>query len=154
MDDPSFIWSQAYCALLIMRTPMKLLQLFNCYASKQRIASLVQHTPIMEVSTNEIVLWFSVDGREINRSSGYIIQWMDLWSLSDLNGLLLFVHQINDCEMIEQKSYWGYNRMFSYKNEWDLLMKCVVNMSRWSWWNGESVFWIWLPAVVTSFWGT
>ena len=56
----------------------------------------------MEVSTNEIVIWLSVDARELNRSSGYIMRWMDLWSLS-LNGLLLFVHQINDCGMIEQK---------------------------------------------------
>ena len=32
---------------------------------------------------------FFMNGYEINRSSGYMIQWMDLWLISDLNDSLL-----------------------------------------------------------------
>ena len=76
-----FVWSQAY-------GPMKLLQLFYRSASNREMPPLLQHTHSMKVSTNEIVIVFFMNGYEINISSEYMIQWMDLWSMSDLNDLL------------------------------------------------------------------
>ena len=68
-----FVWSQAYGL-------MKLIQHFTWWASNREMPPSLQQTLIVKVSTNEIVIGFFMNGYNIDRSSEYMIQWMDyIW---------------------------------------------------------------------------
>ena len=100
---------------------------------------------------------FFMNGYEINRSSGYMIQWMDLWLISDLNDSLLSYIEYMIMQWLNTSA--TDDKIRCLVQEWMRFIDGIywwdfIDMSRWSWWDQDSVFWIWLPAVVTSFWGT